>query len=172
MNTRLNKTKCIPNKIYKYNLDMSFYIFVNSNGYDLDENTVSSKEICSYRLNNNVYPLYHRTRMKNIIKANDSFIFYLAGRPLSETRKFVAFGKIDDVVLNKSYNEDNLHLSKSIEKIITLKSVVTKKSVSIYSIKDRLSFIPKKKKWGSSMQGGVIPISKEDFNLITKEMKK
>ena len=151
---------------------MSFYIFVNSDSYDIDDKKVNSKELYSHRLENKVYPLYQRTKFKDLLKANDSFIFYLAGSPVSETRKFIAYGKIDNVVFDKSYNEDDMHLSQPIDKIVTLKSVVTKKSVNIYSIKDRLSFISKKKKWGSSMQGGVIRISKEDFNLITKEMKK
>lgn len=151
---------------------MSFYIFVNSDGYDFDDEKVYSREVCLYRLKNKVYPLYPRTRLKNLIKTNDSFVFYLAGSPVSETRKFVAYGKIDSVIFDKSYNEDDVHLSQPIEKILTLKSIVTKKPVSIYSIKDQLSFITKKNKWGSCMQGGVIPISKEDFNLIIKEMKK
>ena len=42
----------------------------------------------------------------------------------------------------------------------------------IYSRGHSIRFISKKNKWGSCMQGGVIPIPKEDFNLITKEMKK
>ena len=151
---------------------MSYYIFVNSDSYDLNDEKVYSKELCSYRLKNKVYPLYQRTRFKNLLKANDSFIFYLSGSPVSKTRKFIAYGKIDNVVFDKSYNEDDAHLSQPIDKIVTLKSVITTKSVSIYTIKDRLSFISKKNKWGSCMQGGVIPIPKEDFNLITKEMKK
>ena len=151
---------------------MSYYIFVNSDSYDLNDEKVYSKKLCSTRLKNKVYPLYQRTRFKNLLKTNDSFIFYLAGSPVSETRKFIAYGKIDNVVFDKSYNEDDVHLSQLIDKIVTLKSVVTKKSVSIYSIKNRLSFISKKNKWGSCMQGGVIRIPKEDFNLITKEMKK
>ena len=52
-----------------------------------------------------------------------------------------------------------------------LKSVVVGKSVSIYEIKDKLSFISKKRKWGASMQGGIIKITQKDYNLIINEMK-
>ena len=126
----------------------------------------------SYRLKNKIYPLYQRTRHSKTLNAGDSFIFYLAGSPISETREFVAYGKIGGILINKKYNEDEVHLSQPIEKIVQLKSIVTKKSVSIYSIKNKLAFISKKIKWGSSMQGGVIKISKDDFNLITEEMRK
>ena len=151
---------------------MSFYIFVNSDSYDFNEKRVRSPVLSSYRLEKKIYPLYFRTRFKKKLRSNDSFIFYLAGTPVSETKKFVGYGKIKEIISDKNYTEDSIHLSQPIEKIVILKSVVTNKTASIYEIKDKLSFITKKKKWGPSMQGGVLQITENDYDLIVKEMNK
>ena len=55
---------------------MSFYIFVNSDGYDLNDKKVCSKQIALYRITNKTYPLYKNTRNANSIKKDDFFIFY------------------------------------------------------------------------------------------------
>ncbi len=77
-----------------------------------------------------------------------------------------------EINIDRNYNEDDIHLSQPIEKIVILKSVYIKKPVSIYKVKDKLSFIIKKKKWGPSMQGGILKITDKDYDLIVKEMNK
>ena len=152
---------------------MSFFIFVNSASYDHNDKRVRSPEIFSYRLKNNSFPLYYRTKHKKVLKPSDSVIFYLAGNIVSKTQRFIAYGTIDEIKVDEGYNEDDVHLSLPIEKVVRLKSVIVgKKSVSIYDVKDKLSFVSKKKKWGSSMQGGVIRITENDYNLLVKEMNK
>jgi len=151
---------------------MNYYVFVNSRSYDYKDKVVPSYKISSYRLKNKVFPLYSGTKRQTFLKPNDSFIFYLAGRRKQVAYSFVAYGTIEGVVTNDHYSEDELHLSAPIEKIVKLKPIVEYKPVSIYLVKDKLSFITKKKKWGSSMQGGIIKITKEDFNIIVKEMNK
>jgi predicted RNA-binding protein len=151
---------------------MNYYIFVNSRSFDLDDKGVPSQIISSHRLKNKVFPVYPRTKYKNLLKPNDAFIFYVAGKRVAISCSFVAYGLIAEVSENHPYSEDDLHLSGAIEKIVKLKSIVEKKPLSIYGLKDKLSFITKKKKWGSSMQGGIIQITEEDYNLITKEMNK
>jgi len=151
---------------------MNFYIFVNSRSYDFNDKVVGSPTISSYRLLNKIYPIYDGTRLQSFLKPNDKFIFYLAGKLKSKTNMFVAHGEIEDIVVNNFYSEDDLHISSPIGKVIKLKSIVEGKNLSIYDVKDNLSFVTKKKKWGSSMQGGIIQITEKDYNLITKEMNK
>ena len=150
---------------------MLFYIFVNSDSSDFYDRKIPAPKISSYRLKNRVYPIYKGTKLKKFLKPNDCFIFYLAGSPTSQTKRFVAYGKIKNIETEKNYSEDDVHLCEPIEKIGRLKSVVVGKSVSIYEIKDKLSFISKKRKWGASMQGGIIKITQKDYNLIINEMK-
>ena len=149
---------------------MNFFIFVNSDSFDLDDNKVRSHKIALYRLANKTYPLYHKTRLKKYLKSNDAFIFYLAGRQTSKTKRFIAHGRIQSIEKPKSYSEDDIHLSRPIEQVVLLKSIVNNKSLCIYKVKDRLSFVTNKKKWGPYMQGGIINITKEDYNLIINEM--
>ncbi len=151
---------------------MKYYIFVNSRSFDFNDKGVPSLKLSSYRLQKKVYPLYQRTKYKNLLKPNDSFIFYVAGKRKAVTCSFVAYGLIDEIVVNHNYDEDDIHVSSAIEKIVKLKSIVENKPVSIYLLKDKLSFVSKKPKWGSSMQGGVIEITQEDYNLIINEMNK
>ena len=151
---------------------MNFYIFVNSDSYDFNDKKVHSPKIATLRLKNKIYPIYHKTRLKKYLKPGDSFIFYLAGHPVSETKSFVAYGKIKEIKVDRNYNEDEVHLSQPIEKIVVLKSLYIKKPVSIYKVKDKLSFVTKKKKWGPSMQGGILKITDKDYDLIIKEMHK
>lgn len=151
---------------------MNYYIFVNTRSFDHNDKGVPSRILSSYRLQNKVYPAYERTKYKNLIKPNDSFIFYVAGKRKAITCSFVAYGLIDEILIDRNYNEDDIHLSSPIEKIIKLKSIVETRPVGIHALKDKLSFITKKKKWGSSMQGGIIQITEEDYNLITEEMNK
>ena len=150
---------------------MCFYIFVNSDSYDFNDKKVHAPKISSYRLKNRIYPIYKGTKLKKFLKPNDCFIFYLAGNPKSQTKRFVAYGKIKNIETETDYNEDDVHLCEPIEKIVRLKSVIVGKSASIYGIKDKLSFISKKRKWGASMQGGIIKITEKDYNLIINEMK-
>lgn len=152
---------------------MNFYIFVNSASYDLNDKVVRAPDIFSYRMKNNAFPLYYRTKHKKNLKPDDSIIFYLAGSIVKKTQRFIAYGKIKDIKVDQYYDEEDVHSSLPIEKVVRLKSlVVGKNSVSIYDVKDKLSFVSKKKKWGSSMQGGVIKITEEDFNLLVQEMNK
>ena len=145
---------------------MSFYIFVNSDGYDLNDKKVRSKQIALYRITNKTYPLYKNTRNANSIKKDDFFIFYLAGSSSVDSKKFIAYGRVESVLTNKNYSEHDVHLSQPIEKAVKLKSVKSSSSVNIYDVKDKLEFISQKEKWGSSMQGGVIKIPEKDYNLI------
>jgi len=154
----------------KYNPMMNFFIFVNSDSFDLDDKKVRSHKIASYRLAHKTYPLYFNTRLKKYLKSNDAFIFYLAGTQASKTKRFIAYGRIQSIEKPKTYSEDDIHLSRPIEQVVVLKSIVNNKSLSIYKVKDRLSFVTKKKKWGPSMQGGIIKITKEDYDLIINEM--
>ena len=151
---------------------MNYYVFVNSRSHDWNDKVVPSFKIASYRIKNKVFPLYTGTKHQTLIKPNDSFIFYLAGRRKQVSFSFVAYGKIEGVEINDNYSEDDMHLSAPIEKIVKLKPIVEYKPVSIYLVKDKLSFVTKKKKWGASLQGGIIKITKEDFDTIVKEMNK
>ena len=56
--------------------------------------------------------------------------------------------------------------------MVKLKSISIGNPLSIYDVKEKLSFITKKKKWGAAMQGGIIKISEKDYGLIVKEMSK
>ena len=56
---------------------MNYYIFVNSRSFDLNDKGVPSQIISSHRLKNKVFPVYPRTKYKNLLKPNDSFIFYV-----------------------------------------------------------------------------------------------
>ena len=79
-------------------------------------------------------------------------------------------GKIKNIETEINYSEDDVHLCEPIEKIVRLKSVVVGKSVSIYEIKDKLSFISKKRKWGHQCKEELLTNSKR-LNLIINEMK-
>jgi hypothetical protein len=119
---------------------MSFYIFVNSDSYDLSDKRVRSSKIASYRLNNKAYLLYHRARLIDFLKANDFFVFYLADNPITKTKRFIPHGNIKEIAVDKSYYEDDIHQSRPIERVEELKSIVPNKSASIYNVKDRISF--------------------------------
>jgi hypothetical protein len=124
------------------------WIFVFKDTYDIFENRINVKH----------WPITLNTPNRKKIGAQDKIIFYRAGegnQKLLGTANAVSSiipieGKMDFIV--------------SLDEIS-----IWKKPISIKPLIKNLNFIKNKLLWGVYMQGGVIRVSQEDFELLSKQ---
>jgi hypothetical protein len=148
--------------------NQNYYLFINSDGYGSDEKIVSAYEIAKYRIKHKIYPLFNRTLHIKELKDNDGFIFYVAGKK-QNCKHFISYGKVESIEDKNKYNEEQLDIYKPFHKFAKLKSIKPIYNKNIIDLKKKLTFIPHTNKWGYVLQGGVIKISKLDFETIIKE---
>ena len=109
------------------------------------------------RVNGKRWPLFSRTQRRNELKSGDVIVFYLAGRL---NKKLLGTGKVS----SKLYSNEEHDFFVDISDVD-----VWKKDIPIKKLVASLSFIKNKDNWGLNLQGGVVPISKEDYTKIMNE---
>ena len=153
---------------------MTTFLLIVSRAEGLDGKWVPAKEMASRRLEAKQWGLYSNTRCRREIAVGDEIIVYLAGTGL-DTRHFVAKAVI--AIINrtvKEYKGDGGDvLTDRPTSILELEHIEWfKNPVSIYSIKEKLNFIPKNNpKWGCVLQGGARKITQTDRDLIVSSQK-
>ncbi len=97
----------------------------------------------------------------------DWVIYYSPKEKLEEKSPYQKFTAIGEVIDSEVYSfEMSPGFVPHRRNIRFLKA----KEVEIHPLIDRLSFIKDKKRWGYGFRFGLLEISKEDFELIAKEM--
>lgn len=94
-----------------------------------------------------------RTQNRNRISAGDKVLFYKAGH---EGKKIFA-----SAILRSNLMKDTSGLYVELDNLKIWESAVEMKKIF-----SKLSFIEKKKQWGSYFQGGIIALPEEDCYLI------
>jgi predicted RNA-binding protein len=110
------------------------------------------------RIKTKRWDLYKRTSHRLNIRKEDKILFYLARYP---RRKFVA-----NAVLSSKVREEDEEFSVGLNKI-----KIWKRQIPIRPLIESLEFIKNKNKWGGYMQGGIVKITKKDFDKILKTEK-
>ena len=105
------------------------------------------------RLKGKKWPIYQRTPNRTSLTKGDGVIFYLAG---VHSMKFVG-----TATLSSEAEPEGDAFS-----VIFSNVDVWKKPVLIKPILESLNFVPNDRRWGAYFQGGVIWISKKDYNVI------
>ena len=111
------------------------------------------------RLKTEKWPIYQRTPNRTSLAKGGSVIFYLAG---VRNMKFMG-----TATLSSEVEVEGDDFSVGISNVN-----VWKKPVLVKSILESLNFVPNDKRWGSYFQGGVLWISKEDYNTILRSRVK
>lgn len=96
-----------------------------------------------------------RTQNRNRISAGDKVLFYKAGH---EGKKIVA-----SAILRSSLMKDDSGLYVELDSLR-----IWEHPVEIKKILTKLSFIEKKKQWGSYFQGGIIALPENEYYVIVK----
>ncbi|MDA9763658.1 EVE domain-containing protein [Gammaproteobacteria bacterium] len=144
----------------------SYYILVNSDGFNDFDKRVDANLIADFRIKNKAYPMNKGTFFKDRIKNNDNFIFYIAGQS-KHKHSIYAYGKIGKTLPSGSYDEEDIHIGNPISKTVQLKSCQKFKNIRLLKeIKEDLAFIKDKRFWGRYLQGGVTQLSQKDFEII------
>tara|TARA_X000000368_G_C23009986_1_gene703042 strand:+ start:168 stop:626 length:459 start_codon:yes stop_codon:yes gene_type:complete len=144
---------------------INYYLFINSDQHNIYNKKVSGYSIANYRLKNNIYPLRDNTKHKNQLNVGDKYIFYLSGTK-ENCKTFISYGSIKEVTDICSYNESSLNLINNYQRFVKLDSNKIINFKKIIDLKDGLSFVPKKNNWGYVLQGGIVKINKNDYDLI------
>jgi predicted RNA-binding protein len=136
---------------------VNYWIFVisASSRYDSD-----SKETVLTRMQiEKKWKVGHRTPSKNRVKKGDKMLLYKSG---NENMVFIGSATLGSEFY---YSEDPSYGYVDMHDID-----VFKESIPIKPLIDSLSFIKLKKKWGLYLSGGINPINKIDYSLITKSL--
>jgi predicted RNA-binding protein len=137
----------------------NYWIFVSVPYSDFNVGTVS--EMIEKIRSTGKWLIGRRTIHRKQLSKGDKVIFYQAGEG---AKKFVGSAEL------LSYVQSD---ETSIFDYVTLRDVkLWKKYVSIKELLSNLSFVGNKKHWGLYLQGGIISISEEDYNLILKARRR
>jgi len=119
-------------------------------------------------INDNIWGIGNNTPNRKNIQKEDQVLFY---KTQPNGRKFI--GK---AILNSStipfngdlkYSEDSNIIVKGWDNLVLLKEIeVFEEPILIEPLFDFLDFIKDKSKWGTYLQGGVVKITKKDFETI------
>lgn len=142
------------------------FCFICSDGI-----TDSAWNIFLDRINQKKWPIYDKTRNKELIKKDHKIIFYIAGKN-KFSKNFVGSAKVEfSLKIDSSSLEERFIENKSyIYEYIKLKNIEKfKKKISIYSVLNELDFIKYKAKFGLSLQGGCNIMTDKDYDLLTQE---
>jgi len=113
------------------------------------------KDVFEKKLETGNWPIFVNTRNRHSLRPGDDVVFYMAG---DLGRNFVGISKISSrliIIKDKIDNYVEIGCTK-----------VWKKPKSIEDLLSELKFIKNKSYWGIHMQGGVIKISRSDFDKI------
>lgn len=136
-----------------------------------DGATDSAWNIFLDRISQKKWPIYDKTRNKELIKKDHKIIFYIAGKN-EFSKNFVGSAKVEcSLKIDSSSLEERFIENKSfIYEYIKLKNIEKfKKKISIYSVLNELDFIKYKAKFGLSLQGGCNIMNDKDYDLLTQE---
>jgi hypothetical protein len=136
-----------------------------------DGTTDSAWNIYLDRITQKKWPIYDKTRNKELIKKDDRIIFYIAGKN-KFSKNFVGSAKVEfSLKIDTSSLEERFIENKSyIYEYIKLKNIEKfGKKISIYSVLNELDFIKYKGKFGLSLQGGCNIMNDKDYDLLTQK---
>lgn len=136
-----------------------------------DNTTDTAWNIFVDRISQKKWPIYDKTRNKELIKKEDKIIFYIAGKN-EFSKNFVGSAKVDgSLKIDSSSLEERFIEKKSyIYEYIKLKNIEKfEKKINIYSVLNKLDFIKYKTNYGLSLQGGCNIINDKDYDFLTQQ---
>jgi hypothetical protein len=113
---------------------------------------------CLTQIQQKKWVLYDHTTNKSKLQKGDHVLFYIAG---SHRQRIIA-----DAIISSKLKIENEKQTVGLYKIN-----IWKNRLLITTLVPQLEFIKNKEKWGIHFQGGIIPITKKDFELILKNKK-
>lgn len=145
--------------------DNAFYLLVAA---DIDKSRISApsaREVARLCFAKNAWGIGVRTQYRTSLKLGDRVVVYIAG--VRECRQsFVA-----KATIASSVEVTPMAIGHRVWPFTVRLADYQwlEEPVPIKPLLSRFSFIsnPKAKKWGSRLQGGIVRITKSDFNLVT-----
>ena len=110
------------------------------------------------RLSEKKWPIYHYTVYRKKIRSGDNVVFYKAG---TGGQKLIGKAITASAIVPIDGKLDYFVKLKNIEPCSN--------PVSMHPLVEHLEFIKNKKQWGTYMQGGVRPITKNDYETIVSK---
>lgn len=128
----------------------NFWIFVIKNTDEEFEKRMKEKS----------WPIYSYTVNRKRIRPGDKIAFYKAGEG-------------NKIILGISETSSEIKAQEGgIDFTVSLRNIdVWNKPILMKPLVDKLDFIDNKDQWGRYMQGGVVSISKKDFETISAKSK-
>ena len=151
------------------------FILVANDAYDATGSTISAYRIANERLKRAIWPIYKGTRNRMAISASDRILVYLEGyKEFSQT--FVAHAEVETLEevgrpVTAVDPEDILTLTAPPYRVLRMKNVVRLlPPVEIRPLLDRLSFLPKSKRWRAALvRVGCKRIPPSDFEVVVSQ---
>lgn len=147
---------------------IAHFILIKLDGYDAKGRFMSGYDSAKALLDAGIWPLWQRTRCKNIVGDGDKVLIYIAGTS-EHAREVVASATVETVeIWNKQHEAIYpLALDGIPLKVLRLTDIKMESTVNITDKLDQLSFIPEnREKWGVALMGGMRQLSSDDFALL------
>lgn len=152
--------------------DRKYFIFVTS-GFRDRQRAISGRELVSNRLGEKRWPLGPSTRNKDALREGDLVLMYVArlhGRAGDKDAKcFVAQAEVAGGQVTGAFRESREwtgSVGTSSAYVPLRNPSFFRGPIPIEPLVPVLSFVQNKRRWGVYLQGGILSISRADFELI------
>lgn len=146
-----------------------FFLLIKKECFDKNGALLTAKESAGLLLSLGYWPLWNRTKCREMVRAGDELLVYLAGDDPG-SQSIVARAEIAEIVpwAKKFADTYPLDVDGMPEKVLMLKKIkMLDRPTIVKSLLDTLSFVPaNKNRWGVVMMGGMRHINQQDFLLL------
>jgi hypothetical protein len=145
------------------------YLAITQDGFDDDGRKLSSHEIIRARLNEQLWPVYERTKNKYTISAGDTLFFYAGGKgPFGG--HVIALATLGSIIIPTRRVPVHLFTSGPVDSILKLENIQELQPTRLKPFLISEGVIKEEnKKWGAFLMGGFSKIPNSVANLLTRE---
>lgn len=150
--------------------DKQYYVFVASDSFNLAGGMTFSIEVIADRLRKGWWPLGELTRYRRRLQPGDKAIFYAAGSQRLYSFTGCATIASESSTVDRRYKSNLLRDYDALQGMnfgVILDDIeIFARPVPVKPLLSELTFTKPIPKWGSFFRGGVIRITRGDYNLI------
>ncbi len=142
------------------------WVFIVVN-HQIDGQMMFAKDVLADRMKRKIWLVNSKNPNVKRLNEGDEVIFYLGGK--QGGRGFAGIGVLTSkpCALSGSNYAKYGSPSSRFDKVVELRDLrLWKKVKPVAKIVPRLNFIKNKRSWGAYLQGGIVRISKQDFELL------
>ncbi|NCN44761.1 MAG: hypothetical protein GW898_10670 [Thiomicrospira sp.] len=146
------------------------FVLVKNSGYNKSGHPISASDGIKALLSEGIWPLFERTRCKNMVASGGRILAYTAGGQ-KDSGMIIGTAEINDVLTwnRKFESRYPLTLDGVADKVLILKNcTILDNPIKVRDVIAQTSFAPNNPaKWGVCFMGGVRSLNESDYQILS-----